>query len=129
MRFEVGVGDTPVLNRHIGTQEFRAVACTRLRGQLEIIGLETIGLAVPMDMRSAETGARQERFPPPDRQCRLPAMVAEGNRLARIVLHQRLADVEAQLVVNRRALEVGHGEAGLAALQADYLIAGCSEFL
>src|SRR5258708_38035129 len=124
MRFEVGVGDTPVLNRDIGAQEFRAVACARLRGQLEIVGLEAIGLAVPMDMRAAETGARQERFPPPDRQCRLAAMVAQGYRLARVVLHQRLADVEAQLVVNRAALEVGHREARPAALQAAYRVAG-----
>src|SRR5258708_37341322 len=102
MRFEVGVGDTPVLNRDIGAQEFRAVACARLRGQLEIVGLEEIGLAVPMDMRAAETGARQARFPPPDRQCRHAAMDAEVNRLARVVLSPRLAEVQARLDAYRR---------------------------
>ena len=55
--FEVIVGDTPVLDLDVRCEEARAVPFPRAGGELKIICLKPIGLAVPVHHRSAETGA------------------------------------------------------------------------
>src|SRR4051812_24555722 len=49
-------------------------------------------------------------------------MVAESNRLARIVLHQGLTHIKPQLIMYSRALKLRHRETRRAALEPDHLV-------
>src|SRR3954447_5862504 len=49
-------------------------------------------------------------------------MVAESNRLPRIVLHQGLTHIKPQLIMYPRALKLRHRETRRAALEPDYLV-------
>jgi len=71
----------------------------------------------------------RKRLPAPDRQRHLRCLVAKRDRLACIVLHHGLANIEAQFVMDGRALKLGDGESRLAALQSHDFIARRREFL
>ncbi len=129
MRLQIGVGHAPVLDAQLRIGEALAVALFHMRAQDEIRRLEAVGLAVPVHAGAADAGTGEERLPAPHRQGGLAGIVAEGHRFPGVVLHQRLAHGEAQLVVHIGALEVRHGVARVAALQAHHLETAGGQFL
>ena len=78
---------------------------------------------------AAQPGAGQKRLPTPDRQARLRGVVAERDRLTGIVLHQRLAHIKPQLIMDAGALELRHREARAPALEPDHLVTRGSQLL
>src|SRR5882724_4604414 len=78
---------------------------------------------------AAEAGAWKKRLPTPNRQRHLRSLVAKRDRLARIVLHHGLANIESQFVMDGRALKLRDSESCLAALQSHDLITRRREFL
>src|ERR1700716_3951219 len=60
VRFQIVEGHPPVLNGHIRIEETLAIALACTSRELKIIGLKTVGLAVPMHHGTTESGARQE---------------------------------------------------------------------
>src|SRR5205823_1114096 len=87
------------------------------------------GVAAPVRARAADAFARQERAEPPHRQRLLRRIVADGERVARSVLHQLVADHVAQLVadVGNRKVLVRTGQS--AAFERDHLQAGLGQLL
>src|SRR5262249_9136309 len=100
MRLELVVSHSPILDSQVGIDE--ALAGTLLQMGLvdEVGGLKAIRLSVPMHQSAADAGSRQKADPSPHRQRGLIGGVADGHRLLDVVLHQRLADSEAQFVMD-----------------------------
>src|ERR1700730_17336922 len=110
VRLEGIVSDTPILDGEVRIEKILAVAFARACRQLEIVRLESVCLAIPMHHGAAEARARQKRLPAPNRQRHLRSKVAECNRLARVVLHHGLANIEAQFVMDGGTLKLRDGE-------------------
>src|SRR5581483_11103338 len=87
------------------------------------------GVAAPMDGRAADAFARQERAELAHRQGLLRGIVADGQRVARGVLHQIVTLDIAQLVADVRQRVVVLRRAHSAALERDHLHARRGEFL
>ncbi len=129
VRLELLVGHAPVLAGPVLGHVALAVARDRLAARLEVPGREAPGLGAPVHCGAAYALARLERAEVAHRQRGLVFVVAEGNGLAREVLHQRMPALVFQLVMRVRHREVGEGVAHLAALDADHLEAGLGELL
>src|SRR5713226_8016636 len=54
VRFEIVVGHTPILNGYIRIEEGLAIAFVCAARQLKVVGLEAVGLAVPMHHGTTE---------------------------------------------------------------------------
>ena len=89
--------------------------------------MKAVGLPVPVHHGPAQTRAWQKRLPTAHRQRYLRGLVAKRNRLTSIVLHQRLADIEAQFIVDAGTLKFRNGFPCLAALEPHHFIAGCCQ--
>jgi hypothetical protein len=78
---------------------------------------------------AAESFTRQKRPELAHRQGALGLAVAKCQRVARRVLHQRVAHRVFQLVANQRNREVRVGRAHAAALERDHVHARLAQFL
>ena len=129
IRLELGVGDAPILDGHVGRDEALAVALLVEAADLELHVGPTPGVAAPVHGRAADDLAGQERAEPPHRQRFLRGIVAHRERVARGVLHEVVTHHVAQLVA-----DIGHrivlvGAAHRAALERDHLQPGLGQFL
>ena len=127
VRLELVIGDAPVLTGAVLGELARPVAREGAAPRLEIPRQEAPGDAVPVNRRAADAFAREEGPHLAHRQRRIANRVAEGERLARQVLHQLVAAGVTELVVRVRHVEVGVGVAPAAALQAHDLEACVGE--
>ena len=129
IRLELGIGDAPILNRHVVGNEFFAVALFVSRANLEFHVGPAPGVAAPVHAGSAHHFAGQERAEPAHRQRVLLRIVAHGNGVARGVLHQVVAHDIAQLVadVGQRIVILAGPQAS--ALERDHLQAGFGQLL
>src|SRR5207302_6728180 len=108
MWLELFVDHAPVLAGAVLGELARTVARERAAPRFKVPGQEAPSDAVPMHGRAAHALAWQERSHVTHRQRRIADRVAEGERLARQVLHQLVAASVTELVVR-----VGHSEVGL----------------
>src|SRR6185295_284201 len=118
---ELVVGDAPILDRHVVGKEFLAVTLLVHGADLELHVGPAPGVAAPVVARAADAFARQERPEPAHRQRLLRDAVADGERVARRVLHQLVADHVAQLVADIGYRVVLFGRLHAAALERDHL--------
>ena len=127
--FELGVGDAPVRNGHVGGNEALAVALLVTRAHLEFHVGPAPSVPAPMHARATHDLPRQERAQPPHGQRFLRWIVPDGERIACGVLHEIVADHVAQLVSDVRDgvvfLACAHG----AALECDHLEPGLRKLL
>src|SRR6516164_4754042 len=98
IRLELGVGDPPVLHRHVGRNEVLAVTLLVHGADLELHVGPAPSVTAPVHGRAAHDLTGQERAKASHRQRFLRRVVADSERVARGVLHEGVAYHEAQLV-------------------------------
>ena len=102
VRFQIVVGDAPILHRQIFGQMRRSELFSQMRRQHELGFKETEGMTVPVLARAAHARAREKRSILPDGNGRIPHRVPMRDGLVRDVLHQPHADRVVELVHSGR---------------------------
>src|SRR5262249_2835708 len=97
---ELGIGDPPVLHRHVSRNEVLAVTLLVHGADLELHVGPAPSVTAPVHGRAADHLAGQERAKASHRQRVLRRIVADGERVTRGVLHEVVAYHEAQLVAH-----------------------------
>ncbi len=126
---EFGIGDAPVLDRHVFRDVLPAVFFLVARADLQLAVVPAPGMAVPVRAGAADAGAHQVGTEAPVGERGLLDIVADGLGVVHRVDHHRVALAEREFVAHPRHGEVFRRRLRAAALQADHGHAGFREFL